>query len=85
MGALKLKDTKSSKSALKLVVVANNPAPQNTKKTASELAFEKARMARLAKNPSSSPAKSHKAKVEDFNQYLSKLSDHYDVPKVGPG
>jgi len=24
-------------------------------------------------------------KVRDFNQYLSKLSEHNDIPKVGPG
>ncbi|NP_001351238.1 uncharacterized protein LOC103653892 [Zea mays] len=29
--------------------------------------------------------KSHKDRMQDFNQYLAKLSDHYDVPKVGPG
>jgi protein FAM32A len=29
--------------------------------------------------------KSHKDRMQDFNQYLAKLSDHYDIPKVGPG
>lgn len=27
-------------------------------------------------------AKSHREKVEEFNKYLSQLSEHYDIPKV---
>ena len=30
-------------------------------------------------------AKSHKDKVEEFNEYLANLSEHHDIPKVGPG
>ena len=30
-------------------------------------------------------SRSHKDKVRDFNEYLSKLSEHHDIPKVGPG
>ena len=29
--------------------------------------------------------KSHKDKVSEFNSKLAKLSEHHDVPKVGPG
>lgn len=29
--------------------------------------------------------KSHRDKIQDFNQYLANLSEHYDIPKVGPG
>lgn len=29
--------------------------------------------------------RSNRDKVQDFNQYLSKLSEHYDIPRVGPG
>uniref|UniRef100_A0A0D6R7W0 Protein FAM32A-like n=1 Tax=Araucaria cunninghamii TaxID=56994 RepID=A0A0D6R7W0_ARACU len=29
--------------------------------------------------------KSHRDRIEDFNQYLANLSEHYDIPKVGPG
>ncbi|XP_057827340.1 uncharacterized protein LOC131038805 [Cryptomeria japonica] len=36
------------------------------------------RLARLAN-------KSHRDRIEDFNQYLANLSEHYDIPKVGPG
>ncbi len=30
-------------------------------------------------------AKTHREKVQDFNVYLSKLSEHHDIPRVGPG
>ncbi|KAJ3694755.1 hypothetical protein LUZ60_000132 [Juncus effusus] len=29
--------------------------------------------------------KSHRDRISDFNQYLANLSEHYDIPKVGPG
>ncbi|CAI5490648.1 unnamed protein product [Closterium sp. Naga37s-1] len=30
-------------------------------------------------------SKSHRHRVEDFNKYLANLSEHHDIPKVGPG
>ncbi|KAL6216885.1 PREDICTED: protein FAM32A-like [Fragaria vesca subsp. vesca] len=36
------------------------------------------RLAKMAK-------KSHRDRVQEFNQYLANLSEHYDIPKVGPG
>lgn len=30
-------------------------------------------------------AKSHRQKIEDFNKYLGDLTEHHDIPKVGPG
>ncbi|KAL6496870.1 hypothetical protein OROGR_028799 [Orobanche gracilis] len=29
--------------------------------------------------------KSHRDRIEDFNQYLANMSEHYDIPKAGPG
>jgi protein FAM32A len=29
--------------------------------------------------------KSHRDHIQDFNQHLANLSEHYDIPKVGPG
>ncbi|MEW5305953.1 MAG: hypothetical protein WDW38_009884 [Sanguina aurantia] len=29
--------------------------------------------------------KSHRDRVKDFNEYLTALSEHHDIPKVGPG
>ncbi|KAG4142024.1 hypothetical protein ERO13_D06G109000v2 [Gossypium hirsutum] len=29
--------------------------------------------------------KSHHDRIQEFNQYLANLTEHYDIPKVGPG
>ena len=29
--------------------------------------------------------KTHKERVEELNRYLSGLSEHHDMPKIGPG
>jgi protein FAM32A len=29
--------------------------------------------------------KSHRERIEEFNQKLTNMSEHYDIPKVGPG
>ncbi|XP_020424799.1 protein FAM32A-like isoform X3 [Prunus persica] len=29
--------------------------------------------------------KSHRDRVQEFNHYLANLSEHHDIPKVGPG
>lgn len=42
---------------------------------------DKIDMHRLAKTSN----KSHRDRIEDFNQYLANMSEHYDIPKVGPG
>ncbi|OAY73749.1 protein FAM32A-like [Ananas comosus] len=42
---------------------------------------ERINMHRLAKTAN----KSHRDRIEGFNQYLANLSEHYDIPKVGPG
>ncbi len=30
-------------------------------------------------------ALNHREKIEEFNKKLSKLPEHFDIPKVGPG
>ncbi|XP_004501252.1 uncharacterized protein [Cicer arietinum] len=42
---------------------------------------EKLELQRLAKMAS----RSHRDRIQQFNQYLANLSEHYDIPKVGPG
>jgi len=29
--------------------------------------------------------KTHKEKVDTFNKYLDSLSEHHDMPRIGPG
>ncbi|KAL8521639.1 hypothetical protein ACS0TY_011966 [Phlomoides rotata] len=42
---------------------------------------QKIELERLAK----AAKKSHRDRIQEFNQYLANLSEHYDIPKVGPG
>ncbi|KAI9898506.1 hypothetical protein N3K66_006866 [Trichothecium roseum] len=60
------------------------------RKTESELRYEETRKKRLldmAKAQGARPEllKTHKERVEELNTYLSKLSEHHDMPKIGPG
>jgi len=54
-------------------------------KTKAEIAFERMQKLRQSKIVSKKAAKSHRQKVEEFNLKLANLSEHYDIPKVGPG
>jgi len=42
---------------------------------------EKLELQRLAKMAS----RSHRDRIQQFNEYLANLGEHYDIPKVGPG
>lgn len=66
--------------------------PQRTerRKTEAEKRFEEARrkkLLELSESANSRPEllKTHKERVEELNTYLSKLSEHHDMPKIGPG
>jgi len=41
----------------------------------------------LAESSGSRPEllKTHKERVEELNTYLSRLSEHHDMPRIGPG
>ncbi|KAH8552319.1 hypothetical protein BGW37DRAFT_466906 [Umbelopsis sp. PMI_123] len=54
-------------------------------KTPAELKFEETQRRRQEEKIRRSAEKSHKEKVAEFNQKLEELSEHYDIPKVGPG
>lgn len=54
-------------------------------KTAAQIRFEEASAERRRKEAARTGYKSHKAKVAEFNEKLGKLSEHHDIPKVGPG
>ncbi|EAN30659.1 hypothetical protein TpMuguga_03g00818 [Theileria parva strain Muguga] len=53
--------------------------------TSSEKAFKIAQIKRTYKRIEQSLKESHREKIEKFNNKLSKLSEHFDIPKVGPG
>lgn len=54
-------------------------------KTASERRFEEQRRKRLEERLKREGVKTHKQRVEELNRYLSGLSEHHDMPKIGPG
>lgn len=59
-------------------------------KTEAEKRFDEVRrkkLLELSESASSRPEllKTHKERVEELNTYLSKLSEHHDMPKIGPG
>ena len=54
-------------------------------KTPAELTFDLVSKKRIMDLIEKRLELSHKEKVEKFNNKLSKLSDHFDIPRVGPG
>ena len=61
------------------------PPPAADTRTAAERRFDEQAAKTQEKLIRSMASKSHRDKVKDFNEYLSKLSEHHDIPKVGPG
>ncbi|KAI4229250.1 MAG: hypothetical protein L6R36_000998 [Xanthoria steineri] len=54
-------------------------------KTEAEVRHEERRRRRLQDRLKREGTKTHKEKVEEFNHYLSNLSEHHDMPRIGPG
>ncbi|OJT10059.1 hypothetical protein TRAPUB_13415 [Trametes pubescens] len=65
----------------------NSPAIVGTsdRKTAAEKRFEEVQKKRLAEKVARLANKTHKDRVNEFNSKLEALSEHHDIPKVGPG
>ncbi|KAG5298540.1 hypothetical protein I7I48_08014 [Histoplasma ohiense] len=54
-------------------------------KTEAERRYEEARRKRLDERLKREGFKTHKERVEELNRYLSNLSEHHDMPRIGPG
>ncbi|KAF5384903.1 hypothetical protein D9615_001298 [Tricholomella constricta] len=65
----------------------NSPAPTggSSRKTEAEKRFEEVQKRRLAERVAKLANKTHKDRVNEFNAHLESLSEHHDIPKVGPG
>ncbi|KAI0756828.1 DUF1754-domain-containing protein [Daedaleopsis nitida] len=65
----------------------NSPAiaGSSDRKTAAERRFEEVQKKRLAAKVAKLANKTHKDRVSEFNSKLEALSEHHDIPKVGPG
>lgn len=58
---------------------------EGRKMTEAERKFEEVRKKRMHQRIAKEARTSHKEKVDAFNKYLGSLSEHHDIPKVGPG
>ena len=54
-------------------------------KTEAEKRFDEQRRKRLDERLKREGVKTHKQRVEELNRYLSGLSEHHDMPRIGPG
>ncbi|KAM0348019.1 hypothetical protein ACHAPU_004522 [Fusarium lateritium] len=63
------------------------PEVQKTEAQQRHEEIKKKRLLQLAESSGSRPEllKTHKERVEELNTYLSKLSEHHDMPRIGPG
>jgi len=55
------------------------------KRTKAEKDFERAQRARERELVKAKVTKTHRQRIEEFNQLLANMSEHYDIPRVGPG
>ncbi|KZT02446.1 DUF1754-domain-containing protein [Laetiporus sulphureus 93-53] len=82
--ALKVEEAKSgspSGSGRSSPVVSSS----SDRKTAAERRFEEVQKKRLAAKVAKLANQTHKDRVHEFNSKLEALSEHHDIPKVGPG
>ncbi|KAF2483931.1 hypothetical protein BDY17DRAFT_322821 [Neohortaea acidophila] len=54
-------------------------------KTEAQRRHEERRKKRLDERLKREGVKTHKERVEELNKYLSNLSEHHDMPRIGPG
>ena len=64
---------------------ASSSKPSGSNKTAAELRFEETQRKRRLERVAKLASQTHKDRVHEFNAKLESLSEHHDIPKVGPG
>ncbi|KAJ7386470.1 Protein fam32a [Desmophyllum pertusum] len=57
-------------------------APTQDARTPAQIAYDKIQEKRAAERILKKAEKTHKQRVEQFNDYLDGLTEHYDIPKV---
>ncbi|KAI8096599.1 uncharacterized protein BX664DRAFT_324356 [Halteromyces radiatus] len=89
--SIKKKKKKSKSNHEKMVKAIESASEDHQKvtqtihKTEAERKFEETKRKRQMERVSKAAGKSHKERVAEFNNKLEHLSEHYDIPKVGPG
>jgi len=61
----------------------NNDATD--RRTAAEKRHDEMMAKRENERVAKAASKSHRERVNEFNAYLQNLSEHHDIPRVGPG
>ncbi|CAG8599750.1 9551_t:CDS:2 [Ambispora leptoticha] len=91
---IKKKKKKSSKEKETITSLAKKIAKEEKRnqqpirvveKTEAEKKFEEIQRKRLEQKVIKSAQKSHKERVAELNRKLEEMTEHYDIPKVGPG
>ncbi|KAI8882946.1 DUF1754-domain-containing protein [Backusella circina FSU 941] len=80
--------SKSEKEKLERALRDKSPEEQeyeSFQKTEAERKFEETKRQRQMERVAKQAAQSHRDRVAEFNQKLENLSEHHDIPKVGPG
>ncbi|KAG0359977.1 hypothetical protein BC939DRAFT_451382 [Gamsiella multidivaricata] len=90
-GITKKKKKKTDPAKVRAALDTKEASPSTSKpikvieKTAAELKFEEVQRKRQEEKVLKSAMKSHKEKVAELNRKLEEMTEHYDIPKVGPG
>lgn len=61
------------------------PAAREDRRTEAERRHDERAAKEAARLVARQAAKTHREKVADFNAHLATLSEHHDIPRVGPG
>ncbi|KAI9237351.1 MAG: hypothetical protein BYD32DRAFT_416637, partial [Podila humilis] len=86
-GISKKKKKKTDASKVKAALDSDSPPAKPVKlleKTVAELKFEEVQKKRQEEKVLKQAMKSHKEKVAELNRKLEEMTEHYDIPKVGP-
>lgn len=59
--------------------------PETSNKTAAQLAFERQLRRTEKEHAGASATMTHRQRIDEYNKRLSAMSEHHDIPKVGPG
>lgn len=65
--------------------LASSPSQSHDTRTESEKKFDHIQRRRLHHKVKDQAKLSHKDKVDEFNKKLERLTEHNDLPKIGPG
>lgn len=71
--------------ALREGYVPPQPDESADRRTPAERKFDEIQAKREAERVAKLASKTHRDRVNEFNAYLANLSEHHDIPRVGPG